>query len=235
MPPKSGPRSLRIHQSIARQLGVAILSGEYQPGDTIPRASEHAATLKVSRTPYREALQILTAKGLLESRPKAGTQVTPRERWNLLDPDVLAWMFTGIPDEIFIRDLFELRNLLEPAAARWAAGRRTPEQQERMQDAIEGMRQHGLGTPEGQAADQRFHAAILEAAGNLALATLASSVGAAVRWTTHYKQRASKQPRDPLPDHEAVNDAIAEGDSERAGAAMQELLRLALQDMATAL
>jgi DNA-binding FadR family transcriptional regulator len=97
------------------------------------------------------------------------------------------------------------------------------------------MRQHGLASEAGQAADQAFHRALLAASGNLALASLASSVGAAVQWTTHFKQRASQRPRDPLPEHEAVYRAIAAADAEQASAAMIELLRLALADMAAAL
>lgn len=228
-------RSVRIPQAIAQQLGTAILSGEYQPGDALSGEIEQALALGISRTPYREAIRILAAKGLLESRPKAGTRVTSKARWNLLDPDVLAWMFTGTPDPGFIRDLFELRGLLEPAAAGFAAERRSAAQLEQMRTAIAGMREHGLRSDAGQAADQQFHRAVLAASGNLALASLASSVGAAVHWTTHFKQRASKRPRDPLPEHETVYQAIADGDAPAAGAAMVELLRLAFEDMAAAL
>lgn len=230
-----GPRALRIHQALARELGTAILSGRYKPGDVIPGEIEQAAALKVSRTPYREAIRILTAKGLLESRPRAGTQVTPRERWNLLDPDVLAWMFEGEPDRDFIRDLFELRGVLEPAAAAFAAKRRSPAQIEAMTQALAEMERFGLASEEGRQADRHFHRLVLEAAGNQALATLSSSIGSAVQWTTHFKQRASKSPRDPLPDHQAVLAAIAAGDAARASAAMEQLLSLALADMTKAL
>ena len=119
------PKPLRKHQAIATQLGTAILSGEYQPGDCLEGEIEQSLAMGVSRTAYREAMRFLIAKGLLESRPKAGTHVTPRHRWNLLDPDVLAWMFTRRPDPHFVRDLFELRGIVEPAAAALAAQRRT--------------------------------------------------------------------------------------------------------------
>lgn len=228
-------KPLRIHQAIAQQLGTAILSGEYKPGDALSGEIEQALALGISRTPYREAIRILVAKGLLESRPKAGTRVTPRDRWNLLDPDVLAWMFMGTPDVTFIQDLFELRGLLEPAAAELAAKRRTTEQLDGMALALESMRQQGLSRPEGQAADRQFHRLILAASGNLALASLASSVGAAVQWTTDFKQRGKAKPRNPLPEHEAVYHAVAESDPARARAAMAELIGLALDDMAAAL
>lgn len=225
----------RLHQAIARQLGSAILRGDYRPGDALDGEIEQSLALGVSRTPYREALRILAAKGLLESRPRAGTRVTPRARWNLLDPDILAWTFSGEPDEGFVAGLFELRGIIEPAAAALAAQRRTVAQVDAMRTALDLMAHHGLASEAGQAADQHFHLTVLAATHNDALASLASSVGAAVSWTTRFKQRRLAHPRDPLPEHIAVCDAIAAGDSTRARRAMDDLLRLALADMATAL
>jgi DNA-binding FadR family transcriptional regulator len=169
---------------------------------------------------------------MVDSRPKAGTHVSPRERWNLLDPEVLAWMFSGTPDERFIRDLFELRGVIEPAAAALAAERHDDEHLEAMDRALEGMRDYGLTTAEGQRADQDFHTVILKATKNEALAVLASTVGAAVSWTTRFKQRNNRLPRDPLEDHIALRHAIASRDPGFASETMRELVRMALEDMA---
>jgi DNA-binding FadR family transcriptional regulator len=224
-------KALRIHQEIARKLGIKILSGKLRPGAAFEGEIERSAALGVSRTAYREAIRILIAKGLLESRPKAGTHVTPRARWNLLDPQVLAWAFSGEPDAHFIGDLFELRGIIEPAAAALAAARRTAQQLELMRAALDGMRRLTLASDAGQAADQDFHRVILQAAHNDALASLSGSVGAAVTWTTLFKQRHQPLPRDPLPEHEAVFSAISKGNPKRARTAMENLLRLALEDM----
>jgi DNA-binding FadR family transcriptional regulator len=228
---RTGGGALRIHQSVARKIGTAILSGEYDPGQPFGGEIERSAEMGVSRTAYREAMRILVAKGLLESRPKAGTRVTPRKQWNLLDPDILGWMFSSRPDERFVRDLFELRHLIEPTAAAMAAERRNEDHIRRLEEAIDGMRTHGLATPEGQAADRDFHHVLLEATGNSLLVTLSSSIGAAVQWTTYFKQHIQPTPRDPLPDHEKLCAAIVAGDAPRAREAMAELLRLAFQDM----
>jgi DNA-binding FadR family transcriptional regulator len=230
--PAESPRNLRIHQSIARQMGIAIVSGEVAQGALLGGEIEQAEALGVSRTAYREAIRILTAKGLLASRPRAGTHVTPRKQWNLLDPEMLAWAFASAqPDEGFIRDLFELRGIIEPAAAALAATRRSAAQLADMQSALDDMRLYGLASEAGQAADRLFHDRLLAASGNEALASLAGSVGAAVQWTTAFKQRISVAPRDPLPEHEAVLRTVIAGDANAAAAAMRHLLELAREDM----
>ncbi|WP_116090361.1 FadR/GntR family transcriptional regulator [Sphingomonas crusticola] len=229
-PPPTAPRSKRLHDSIAHQLGVAILTGHYQPGDILPGEIEFAEQLQVSRSAYREAVRMLSAKGLVESRPKTGTRVSERDRWNLLDPQVLGWAFASEPSEKFIRDLFELRSIVEPAAAEIAAIRRTGADLAHMGHALGEMARFGLATEEGRAADQKFHHAILAAARNAPLMALSSSIAAAVRWTTIFKQRKRKLPRDPLPDHRLLYDAIVEGNPVAARHAMTELVRLALED-----
>src|SRR3546814_14054421 len=68
-------KRLRIHGSVARDLGIAIVSGRYAPGDSLRGEIEASERLNISRTAYREALRILSAKGLVESRPKTGTKI----------------------------------------------------------------------------------------------------------------------------------------------------------------
>src|ERR1700722_5899622 len=86
-------KALRLHGVIARDLGVGIVSGRYKPGDLLDNEIEASDRLQVSRTAYREAIRILSAKGLVRSRPKVGTTVSAPETRQLLDPDVLSWIF----------------------------------------------------------------------------------------------------------------------------------------------
>lgn len=219
-----------IHGRIAEELGIAIISGEHPPGSSLPNEIEASEKLGISRPAYREAMRILMAKGLVESRPKTGTKVTARSTWNLLDPDVLGWMFMCKPSESFIQHLYELRSIVEPAAAALAAQRRTTAQLARMGHALEEMSRRGLYTPEGRLADEAFHAEILNATGNEALMVLNNSISAAIRWTVIHKLRGNQLVRNSIPDHEALYAAIAEGDAERARAAALVLLELALAD-----
>jgi len=226
----NGERREPAHVKISKELGVAIVTGRHQPGDVLPGEIEFAEQLGVSRSVVREALRMLAAKGLLESRPKAGTRVRERHDWNLLDPDLLAWMFEGAPPLGFVRSLFQLRMIVEPAAAELAASGRSSRQLSRMGHALEMMAQHGLATQEGQAADQQFHAAILEATSNELLVSLSGTISAAVRWTTFFKYRTSRHPRDPIPQHRALFEAIADSDPAAARAATEALIRQAQLD-----
>jgi DNA-binding FadR family transcriptional regulator len=224
-------KALRLHGSIARDLGVAIISGKYRPGDLLTGEIASSERLAVSRSAYREAVRILAAKGLVEAKPKVGTKVSPREAWRILDPEVLSWAFARQPARKFLLDLFELRDIVEPAAAALAAERRSSADLEEMRSAIVRMAHFTLAVPQGQEADRDFHAALLRAAGNPFIASLTAGIGAAVRTTTVFKQRERPLPRDPIPDHRRVFEAIEAKDVHRADKAMRDLIRLAMRDM----
>jgi DNA-binding FadR family transcriptional regulator len=117
-----------LHGKVAHDLGARILNGDLAPGHVLPNEATLSAELKVSRTALREAIKVLAAKGLVESRPKTGTKVRPREFWNLLDPDILSWLYSSGPNREAAETLFELREIFEPQTAAMAAKRASPEQ-----------------------------------------------------------------------------------------------------------
>jgi DNA-binding FadR family transcriptional regulator len=191
---------------------------------------ESSEQLSVSRTAYREAVRTLAAKGLVSSRPKVGTRVNQQHEWNLLDADVLGWIFQGEPEPEVMQRLFELRSIVEPEAAALAAKRRTQQQLDDMRQALKQMREHTLRTEAGRLADQDFHSALLSASDNPFIISMTRSVTAAVAALTEYKQRVTPLRRDPVPDHERVYDAVAAKDPAKARIAMAELIRLAVMD-----
>jgi DNA-binding FadR family transcriptional regulator len=223
-------RSLRLHGTIARKLGIAIVSGRHAPGDILEGEIASSEQLAVSRTAYREALRILAAKGLIDARPKVGTRINPRSKWNFLDTDVLEWIFETDPDPRILSALFELRDLVEPAAAALAAKRRTQAQLAVLGQALKEMQLHTLATDAGQNADLTFHSTLLQATQNPFLVSLATSVGAAIHITTVFKQRDQPLRRNPMPDHERVYEAISSRNPVRARSAMRALIRLARID-----
>jgi DNA-binding FadR family transcriptional regulator len=223
-------KRLRLHGTIAQDLGSRIVTGNLKPGTVLENEVEASDRLKVSRTAYREAVRILSAKGLVEARPKVGTRVSPLHRWHLLDPDVLGWIFAGEPDPQLIEGLFELRRIVEPPAAGLAAARRTTADLKVMERALESMAKYSLANDAGRAGDQEFHAALLSASGNPFLESLTSSIAAAVARTTLFKQRHQPLMRDPIPDHVSVFEAVRDRKSKRAEQAMARLIELALRD-----
>jgi len=224
-------RQLRVHDSIARDIGTNIVSGRLRPGHVLESEMEASANLHISRTAYREALRILSAKGLIHSRPRTGTRVSEMSEWHLLDPDVLGWLFSDAPRPEVLHGLFELRTIVEPAAAALAAQRRRPEHLERMRHGLDEMRRHSLHRPEGRHADQEFHAGLIAATANPMVISLTNGVTAAVEALTLYKLRLSKMERDPVPDHLRVFQAIRDKDADAARESMEILIRLAVLDM----
>jgi DNA-binding FadR family transcriptional regulator len=222
-------RSLRLHGAIARELGIAILAGRFRPGDILDGEVSSSERLAVSRTAYREAVRILAAKGLVEARPKVGTRVSAASRWHLLDPDILVWIFDSAPSPRLLESLFELRRVVESAAAGLAASRRTTGQLRAMRAALETMAASTLESEAGRRADMEFHATLLEATANPFMISLSSGVSAAIDATTMLKQRTGPL-RDPMADHLRVYDAVAGRDAPGAERAMRELIALARRD-----
>lgn len=225
------PKKADLHVQLAQKLGIDILSRKLSPGDILPSETELAEIHALSRTSVRDALRILTAKGIVEPRRKRGTCVTERVKWNMLDPDVLSWMFSTKPDERLVRNLFEIRLILEPAAARFAAQRRTQSHLNTMAEALHIMKNETLFTKAGLDADIQFHAALMAASDNEQLMGLNASIGATVALSTHYKIEHNILDRDPIPSHLAVYRAIEQGNPEEAHWCMQYLVRLAVKDL----
>src|SRR5438094_2683806 len=146
-----------LHGRIVHAIGRGILSGELRPCDLLPAEPD----LGASRTVVREAVKVLAAKGLVESRPKTGTRVRARDAWNLLDPDVLAWQQDGAVNEALLRKLTEVRRIIEPAAAELAAARADPREVVALEEALQEMERtaqaHGGDYEAFVQADMRFH------------------------------------------------------------------------------
>ena len=154
-----------VHTAIAQEIGQRIVRGDYQPGSILPNEAAWAASFKVSRSAVREAIKMLMAKNLLSSRPKIGSRVEPRDRWNLFDRDILSWYSQGPDRRGFLKALQQLRYIIEPEAAALAAEHRTEEQMLVISAACADMANaHTLS--ERTEADVRFHLGILKASGN---------------------------------------------------------------------
>lgn len=219
-----------LHGQVAHEIGARIIRGELAPGDTLPNESDLSLELQVSRTALREAIKLLAAKGLVESRPKTGTRIRPRSSWNMLDPDVLSWFLSDAAFEDYADDLFEMRRVIEPSAAAIAAGRADEAAIGAIEKAYEDMVAAGEDIEAGVEPDLRFHQAILAATGNEFLAPLGALIDSALATSFRISSSHPGAKLNSLPRHEDVLKAITAGDAEGARKAMDVLLSDAMDD-----
>lgn len=219
-----------LHGQVAHEIGASIMRGELAPGDTLPSEAHLSAEMKVSRTALREAIKLLSAKGLVESRPKTGTRIRSRSSWNMLDPDVLHWLVSDGAFEDYGDDLFEMRRIFEPSAAALAAACRNPEWIAEIERAYEDMVTAGEDIEAGVEPDLRFHQAVLAATGNQFIAPLGALIDSALAMSFRVSSKPPGAKLNSLPRHKAVLNAIAAGDEVGARAAMERLLSEAEAD-----
>jgi DNA-binding FadR family transcriptional regulator len=218
-----------IHGKVVQLIGRRIVSKERESGSALPEG-ELLAEFNVSRTVLREAVKVLAAKGLVESKPRTGTRVRPRGQWNLLDPDVLAWLNDKGLDERLVRNLAEVRRIVEPAAAELAA-HRASEQEIHSLDEHYGSMEACVDDDEAFVeADMRWHFAILAASRNEILEQMNVAIGEALgRSRTITIELGSSAASLPL--HKKVNEALRVRDAPAAKAAMEDLMVFVAEDI----
>jgi DNA-binding FadR family transcriptional regulator len=220
---RSRPPGVSVHASVANEIGLRIVRGDYPPGAILPNEAKWAETFQVSRSAVREAIKMLMAKGLLSSRPKIGSWVEPRDRWNLLDRDVLTWYATSPTRESFLKTVQEFRHIIEPEATALAAERRTDEQMAEISAACREMGEATSLTQRTQA-DTRFHLAILRASGNELLVPLGVLIESALAHLFVFVTREANDLRHAQTLHENIEKAIRLRRPGAARTAVRELL-----------
>ena len=203
-------------------LGRAIVTGRYD-GARFPTEAELATGHMVSRSVTREAVKMLTAKGLLTARPRRGTTVQPASCWNLFDPDVLRWLLERKFSLELLRQFSELRIAIEPAAAALAARAGDAAAIARVADGYRRMEQADAAGEDPLEADIAFHVAVLEASGNPFYLqfrdVVATALRTSIRFTNDLEGRTAS-----LPAHRGVLRAIEARKPERARAAMATII-----------
>ena len=224
-----------LHGRVAHEIGLRILGGDLAPGALLPSEAVLGGQLNVSRTSLREGIKLLAAKGLIESRPKTGTRVRGRDQWNMLDRDVLGWRLEALPTETIVEDLFEVRRMIEPAAAALAAERGTPEELAGIKSAYEAMEAAGDDPVAVTEPDLWFHRGILAATHNELLISLGGLIESALSTSFEISNSAPEARFHGLVTHGPVAKAIAVRDAAAARVAMERLLDGAINDVRTIL
>ncbi len=197
-----------VHGNTVDHLGAAIVAGHYAPGASIPPEPLLCEELGVSRTVVREAVKSLIAKGLVSAGPKVGTRVLSEHQWNWFDPDIIAWQAqAGLTPE-FLRDLMDLRRVVEPAAMRLAAQRAMPEDIAFVEEAYAGMARAVKEGGDYVTHDLRFHQGLLRASRNRMLMQMSKALGALLHTSFELATKKKDGPARSLPLHRAVLDAV---------------------------
>ncbi|MFE6133237.1 FadR/GntR family transcriptional regulator [Streptomyces sp. NPDC056437] len=221
-----------VHGQTVETLARRVLTGEIPEGATLDMAALQSE-LDVSLTALRESLKVLAAKGMVDARQKRGTFVRPRSDWNLLDADVLRWQFSensgSGADPALLRSLGEVRGIIEPAAVRLAADRRTDTDIEALETALSAMGQEG-GASHAVEADLAFHRALLAATHNELLERMEMVIESGLAQRDQLVHSAPHS-EDPVPSHRAVLDAVRDRDPDAAEHAMRALLDQATRDL----
>jgi DNA-binding FadR family transcriptional regulator len=222
-----------VHGQTVEALARRILGGDIPEGATLDLVALQSE-LDVSLTALRESLKVLAAKGMVDARQKRGTFVRPRAHWNLLDADVLRWQFEGgsttESDRALLRNLAEVRAIIEPAAVRLAAERRTDADLAALDGALTAMAEEDAGAAHAVDADLAFHRALLAATHNELLERMEMVIESGLAHRDRIVH-SSPHSEDPVPAHRAVLDAVRDQDPQAAEAAMRALLEQAGRDL----
>jgi DNA-binding FadR family transcriptional regulator len=231
---QGGKRTVR--ETLLHCLVTMIVSGEFAENSTLPNEAELTEKFGVSRTSLREAMQYLSALGMVRSRTRAGTNVLPRENWNYLDPIVLDVMLAVGGDDAFYSSLIDARQLLEPAAAAQAAANANARQLYQISKAFEDMVEaNSRDTEDWSRADLEFHTAIINASGNWVYRQFASAIRAALLASFRLTNRASQSHEQAILTHQDVLEAIRMRRPDAARHAMEQLIGVARSEMTDAL
>lgn len=214
-----------VHDTLVAELGRAIVDGRHAPGSkmlTIEVAQERG----VSRSAAREAVRVLESFGLVWVRRKSGVEVRPRADWNVYAPEVIAWRLAGPGRDEQLRELSQLRAVIEPLAARLAADAATSEQKVDLVSLVVAMGQedHEADRERYLTADIRFHRLLLESSGNGMLAALGGTVEAVLRGRTAHELMPHVADQSAVQWHRDVAFAVASGDGDAAAAAMLNIV-----------
>ncbi len=230
---KSASTSRRgLHQVVVEAVALDIINGRYKPGDTLPIEAELGQELSVGRSSVREAMRVLSDKGLIEVRTRIGARVTEPRYWRRLDPDVVRWSLSNGPDQKFLAFLLEARRIVEPKAAALASVRATAADLAAMELALNTMSAALPADMEACVdADVAFHFAVLVASGNPVLQEFEIIIDAAMRVAFKHSTTLARSYALTISCHNDVFEAIRLRRPDQAEAAMSALLDLAATDL----
>lgn len=218
-----------LTQQVAHELGMGILQGKYRADQPFPSEAELSEMFNVSRSAIREAVKMLTAKGLLSSRPRQGIRILPDTQWNMFDTDVLGWILASRPSMKLLRDFIQMRVAIEPEAAALAAAHPDSPEVARIGEALQRMADAEEGLDDPLESDIAFHTGILLASKNRFFMQLRPFSATALRASIRHTNKLKGVAMASVKEHTRVYDAIRKGKPQQAHNLMRALVEEALQ------
>jgi DNA-binding FadR family transcriptional regulator len=221
----------RLHAQVVDALVRIIAGGELAPGSLLPTEPEMSARFGVSRSVVREALRVVGAKGLIDVRHGSGTRVAPTDRWDTLDPGVLAVLSARGPSAAILHDLLEARTIVECEVAGLAAERADAAQLAALDAALATMRAALDDPPRFAAGDSAFHLTLLHAARNRVLERMTQPMHELLAYSQALTDAIPGVLARALADHEAIAGAVRRRDPGGARHAMRNHLAQTQRDI----
>ena len=224
-----------LAMQVSRELGRRIVAGHYKEDALIEDEGKLSQRFGVSKSVIREGVKLLVSKGLLEVKRGSGTRVRRRASWALLDDDVLAWHLSVDPKPAFLRQLLDMRQMMEPKAAGWAAQHGTDAQHADIEAAQIRMEDESHSIEDFVVADALFHRTILRAANNEILLSMEGVIFSALLSSIRLTNRDPRENASSIPFHRKVLDAIKARDYTLAEKMMNDHLSDTSQRLESAL
>jgi DNA-binding FadR family transcriptional regulator len=219
---------------IMEDLGIAIVTERYSDANPFPIEASLCEKYGVSRSVLREAVKMLTAKGLLGARPRHGTWIQPEKNWNFFDPDVLRWLLERKLSYGLLIEFAQMRMAVEPFAAGQAALLAGRTEIAAIMHALNRMSAAERGDDDPLTSDIAFHVAVMKASGNRFYEQLCDMIDTALRFSIRMTNHLKGVRQASVADHKKVADAIVMGDAKTAEEAMRVMIEEALDLIATA-
>ena len=224
-----GKHRSRLAEAVDR-LGRDIVSGRYPIGSVLPVEAKLCDALGVGRNTLREAVKVLSDKGMLKTARRYGTRVLHRRLWNILDVTVLLWLKEDPAYAVELNgDLTDIRAVIEPLAAQRAAERGGPQLGAEMLEAA--LRLDGSELEVVFAADLQFHAMLYDGTGSLMLSQFGKLIVSMMEATFHLDGFTVYKPN--TEQHIRIAKAISAGQGSRAARETERLLAVNLHDVST--
>ena len=210
-------RRRRIYEDIVQQFHSLIRQGVLQHGARLPSERLLADQFKVSRSSVREAIRSLELQGVVVSKRGSGTFINTEN----LDSVVAVIATTLSSGGETLKDIFEVRHLLEPQIAAVAAQRACDEEVQRLGEILDEQQRHVTEGQTGVDADSAFHFALASATHNSALVKVVSAVEDILRLSRDQSLQEPGRPQRSLASHRQILEMVRAGDASGAREAME--------------